>query len=242
MLALTVLHASYEFFSGVLTAGVFFLDWANMLRQWIIAVAIGLLIAGAEAQATFLRPLGLSPGQTSLPAGSAADDPSGGLTPDTTFEVKLLTPINSAKAKVGKKITAQMTQKVVSGDVTIVPLNSKLTGHVTEVQKRDNAHPEARLGMVFEQIQLKHGRTLAFVGVLHIVSGEYGEPLPACIWSHPDCHIPPPEERDWPDVEALHQDRYTIDTGRGITILSRKQNIELGYHVRLTLKVVPAQP
>ncbi len=153
-----------------------------------------------------------------------------------------MTPINSANAKVGKKLIAVMTQRVVSGQETIVPLNSKLFGHVTEVQKRDKAHPEARLGMVFDQIRLKHGKTLAFAGVLHIVSGEYGEPLPACIWSHPDCHIPPPGDKDWPDVEALRQDRYTIDTGRGIVIFSRKQNIELGYHVRLTLKVVPAQP
>jgi hypothetical protein len=163
-----------------------------MKRRWIIALATSLLVGGAEAQIA-----------------------SGGLTPGTVLEVRLLAPVNSERSQADKQVTAAVT-KVVSGDATLVPLDSKVLGRVTEVQKRDKAHPEARLRIVFDQIQVKQGETLAFVGVIEKVSAEYPGEFRCdrvfCGWG------------DWGGLnDILSQYRYTNNPGRGILILSQKR-------------------
>lgn len=150
-----------------------------MARVWIIAVTAGLLGLSAGGQGVSTARL---QNQTQSCEGEskpfreldyALDKLLGRGVAGPMFEVKLLTIIDSGKNKPGKKVTAVVTDGGASIENTIIPHNTKIIGHVAEVQKRDKTHSEARVRLIFDQIKLKHGKTLTFVGVIHELSAEH---------------------------------------------------------------------
>jgi hypothetical protein len=84
--------------------------------------------------------------------------------------VELSKALKARKLKVGDKVKAEVSQDVVSHGKVIIPVETKLVGHVTEVSPRDTAHPESRLGIVFDRILLKHFHDIDFQAVLQAVS------------------------------------------------------------------------
>jgi hypothetical protein len=83
--------------------------------------------------------------------------------------VELTKPLKAKKLKVGDKISAEVVQDVVAHGKVIIPVETKLIGHVTEVSLRDSGQPESRLGIVFERILLKH-HDISFEGVVQAVA------------------------------------------------------------------------
>ncbi len=84
--------------------------------------------------------------------------------------VELSKGLKAKKLKVGDKVKAEVSQDVVSHGKVIIPVETKLVGHVTEVSPRDSAHPESRLGIVFDRILLKHFHDIDFEAVVQAVS------------------------------------------------------------------------
>src|SRR6478735_2124580 len=84
--------------------------------------------------------------------------------------VELSKALKANKLKVGDKVKAEVSQDVVSRGKVIIPVETKLVGHVTEVSAKDSAHPESRLGIVFDRILLKHFRDIDFEAVVQAVS------------------------------------------------------------------------
>jgi biotin carboxyl carrier protein len=84
--------------------------------------------------------------------------------------VELSRTLKAKKLKVGDKVKAEVSQDVVSHGKVIIPVETKLVGHVTEVSARDSAHPESRLGIVFDRILLKHFQDIDFEAVVQAVS------------------------------------------------------------------------
>jgi hypothetical protein len=84
--------------------------------------------------------------------------------------VELSKTLKANKLKVGDKVKAEVAQDVVSHGKVIIPVETKLVGHVTEVSAKDTAHPESRLGIVFDRILLKHFRDIDFEAVVQSVS------------------------------------------------------------------------
>ena len=84
--------------------------------------------------------------------------------------VELSNTLKAKKLKVGDKVKAEVSQDVVSHGKVIIPVETKLVGHVTEVSARDSTHPESRLGIVFDRILLKHFRDIDFEAVVQAVS------------------------------------------------------------------------
>jgi hypothetical protein len=74
------------------------------------------------------------------------------------------------KLKPGDLVRAQVTQDVLSHGKIIIPVDSKLVGHVTEVKSHAPDDPESRLGIVFDRVLLKHRAEVDFRGVLHALS------------------------------------------------------------------------
>jgi hypothetical protein len=81
--------------------------------------------------------------------------------------------LNSRKLKVGDRVTAQVVQDLLLNGRIALPRNSKLVGHVAEVESHTKLHPESRLALVFDSGQAKAGSTLALHGVIVAV----GPPL-----------------------------------------------------------------
>ncbi|HEY4677365.1 MAG TPA: hypothetical protein VIJ01_09400 [Candidatus Angelobacter sp.] len=84
--------------------------------------------------------------------------------------VELSKGLKARKLKVGDKVKAEVSQDVVAHGKVIIPVETKLVGHVTEVNPRDSAHPESRLGIVFDRILLKHFRDIDFEAVVQAVA------------------------------------------------------------------------
>lgn len=84
--------------------------------------------------------------------------------------VELSKPLKAKNLKVGDKVKAEVSQDVLSHGKVIIPVETKLLGHVTEVSARDSTHPESRLGIVFDRILLKHFHDINFEAVVQAVS------------------------------------------------------------------------
>ena len=89
---------------------------------------------------------------------------------DSYVLVELSKNLKANKLKVGDKVKAEVSQDVVAHGKVIIPVETKLVGHVTEVSPRDSAHPESRLGIVFDRILLKHFHDIDFQAVVQAVS------------------------------------------------------------------------
>lgn len=108
-------------------------------------------------------------------AAGATVTPSGAKTetvrPKASYMlVELSNTLKAKKLKVGDKVKAEVSQDVVSHGKVIIPVETKLVGHVTEVSARDSTNPESRLGIVFDRILLKHFRDIDFEAVVQAVS------------------------------------------------------------------------
>lgn len=74
--------------------------------------------------------------------------------------------LNAKKLKPGDQVKAQVTQDVLWHGKIIIPVESRLIGHVSEVKVYRTDDPESRLGIVFDKVLLKHSREVDFQAVL----------------------------------------------------------------------------
>jgi hypothetical protein len=84
--------------------------------------------------------------------------------------VELTRGLTAKKLKPGDKVKAEVAQDVVSHGKVIIPVETELIGHVTEVCPHDSANQESRLGIVFDRIVLKHFRDINFQAVVQAVA------------------------------------------------------------------------
>lgn len=119
--------------------------------------------------------------------------------------VELSKPLNAKKLKVGDKVKAEVSQDVVSHNKVIIPVETKLVGHVTEVSARDSTHPESRLGIVFDRILLKHFRDIDFEAVVQAVS----QPVVR------KSRVDEPSQMLPPSMVGVSRDASAAPTGRG---------------------------
>src|SRR5215475_11728798 len=137
-----------------------------------------------------------SVGHSQQQNNSAVDQGSPVVSPAPASEVRtmffivaeLTDSINARKLKVGDKVKAEVTQDVVAKGKILIPVESRLIGHVTEAQARtDKDHP-SRLGIVFDKIVFKHHHELQFTGILRRLAA----PLPQrSRVDEPDQMMPP---------------------------------------------------
>lgn len=74
--------------------------------------------------------------------------------------------LNAKKLKPGDTVKAEVTQDVLAHGRIVIPAETKLMGHITEVSARDKTNSESRLGIVFDKILLKHSREIDFDGFI----------------------------------------------------------------------------
>ena len=84
--------------------------------------------------------------------------------------VELTKGLTAKKLKPGDKIKAEVAQDIVSHGKVIIPVETELIGHVTEVCRHDSANAESRLGIVFDKILLKHFHDINFQAVVQTVA------------------------------------------------------------------------
>ena len=84
--------------------------------------------------------------------------------------VELSRTLKAKKLKLGDKVKAEVAQDVISHGKIIIPMETELVGHVTEVSARDGKDSESRLGIVFDRILLKHYHDINIQAVVQAVA------------------------------------------------------------------------
>ena len=94
-----------------------------------------------------------SQGGNSTPAGAPKR-----IAPGNVIPVELTKTVDAKKAKTGDEVVAKVTQdmKTSTGEV-LVPKDTKVMGHVTEVQARNKEQKESQVGIVFDRAVMKNG-------------------------------------------------------------------------------------
>ena len=128
-----------------------------------------------QAQATTTPANAQSSVQTSMTAKSEVAPAAAPAAANTQSKgsyilVELTKGLTAKKLKPGDKVKAEVAQDVVSHGKVIIPVETELIGHVTEVCPHDSANPESRLGIVFDKILLKHFHDINFQAVIQTVA------------------------------------------------------------------------
>jgi hypothetical protein len=78
------------------------------------------------------------------------------IAPGSVIPVQLSKTVDAKKAKTGDEVVATVTQdmKTNSGDV-LVPKDTKVVGHITEVQARNKEQKQSELGIAFDHAVVK---------------------------------------------------------------------------------------
>ncbi|MCU1331358.1 MAG: hypothetical protein JWM08_350 [Candidatus Angelobacter sp.] len=122
---------------------------------------------GNSVHAATVKPPVPPAGATATPSDAARE----AVKPKSSYMlVELSKTLKARKLKVGDKINAEVVQDVVAHGKVIIPVETKLTGHVTEVSAKDSGHAESRLGIVFDKILLKHHHDIDFQAVVQAIA------------------------------------------------------------------------
>ena len=137
-------------------------------------VGLAALGIGQSAPATNLRSVAIAFQAASPQAPAQLENGS-------ILYAELTKTVDAKKAKVGDPVSAILVADVLAHGKIVVRHDSKLVGHVTEVQAHTKETPESRLGIVFDKVITKDGEVPFQSLLLAIRPGE-----------HPVVEIPTP--------------------------------------------------
>ena len=89
-------------------------------------------------------------------SGQASGAPR--IAPGSIIPVQLTKSIDAKKVKTGDEVEARVTQDLKAGNgELVVPKDTKVVGHVTEVQARSKEQKESQVGIAFDHAVMKNG-------------------------------------------------------------------------------------
>ncbi len=95
----------------------------------------------------------------------------GGAAKTTQFLIggTLTAALDAKKTKPGEEVVIKTIGDERLSDGTMIPRGTRVIGHVTEAKARAAGDPESSLGIAFDNVELKGGKTLAISGVIRAV-------------------------------------------------------------------------
>jgi hypothetical protein len=136
----------------------------SLIVVFVLVLLCGSLVALSPQRSSETAPPEPQSSSTGQPVAStpasAGTAPAGStVAPGSVLLVKLATSINAKKAKKGDEVVAKVTQDIRNATGTvIVPKDTKVVGHVTEVQVRSKDQKESELAIAFDRAVLKNGQ------------------------------------------------------------------------------------
>jgi hypothetical protein len=139
-----------------------------LITVFALALLYGSLIAQAPQPNGANTPQAQPSAQPTGPAASAPANPGAApantpprLAPGSVLPVQLTKGIDAKKAKTGDEVVAKVMQDLrTNAGVVIVPKDTKIIGHVTEVQARSKEQKESQLAIVFDHAVLTSGEAM----------------------------------------------------------------------------------
>jgi len=96
--------------------------------------------------------------QTNASANAGKDTAS--LADGTNMSAALKGSLDAKKSKVGDRVEAETTQDVKQDGKVVLRKGTRLVGHVTEVQAREKSQETSRVGVMFEEADMRDGRQI----------------------------------------------------------------------------------
>jgi hypothetical protein len=111
-----------------------------------------------------------APAQAEAPKTQISAAPANGLGPGTLLAVELSKPLDAKKSKANDRIEARTAADMLEHGRIVVPHNTKILGHVTEVKPRTKASPDSMVGITFDRVQLKDGSEVPLQVVVQAIA------------------------------------------------------------------------
>jgi len=86
------------------------------------------------------------------------------------LSAELTRGLDVRKAKPGDLVFAKSTQDLTVNDDVLIPKNTKLVGHIVEVQTRGRGAPESRLGIAFDKTIMRDGREVPLIATIQALT------------------------------------------------------------------------
>jgi hypothetical protein len=107
-----------------------------------------------------LAPFAMSYAQTTGPVSSSTNARAATALANQTMSVTLSKDVDTRHAKVGDAVKALIASNFTAADGTKIPPGSTLTGHIIETATLGHGSIESRLGILFDQAQLRGNLTV----------------------------------------------------------------------------------
>lgn len=91
----------------------------------------------------------------------------------TIISAELSRSVDAKKAKVGDRIEAKLPADVLLHGKVVIPRNTKMIGHITEVKAHSKESPDSMIGIAFDRVVMKDGRELT----IQVAVQAIGRPL-----------------------------------------------------------------
>jgi Bacterial conjugation TrbI-like protein len=129
----------------------------------------------SQAPAAAQQPSSAQPQPPAGAQNSAADQAGSAkrIAPGSIIPVELTKTVDAKKAKQGDEVVAKVPEdlKSNSGQV-VVPKDTRVIGHVTEVQARNKEQKESELGIVFNRAVMKDGTEMQMPMSIQAIIGQ----------------------------------------------------------------------
>jgi hypothetical protein len=172
--------------------------------------------------------------------------------PGTIIPAELAKAIDAKKVKAGDKIEAKIVVDLLSEGQVMVPKDSKILGHISDVKARSKDSKDSMIGIVFDSLSTKDGGELAIQSVIQAIgrpieqgsnySSMAGGPIGSSGASLPSGAAGPPTSsggRLNPTSQGVvgMKDLSLSASGQASVISSSKENVKLESGTQLILRI-----
>lgn len=125
------------------------------------ALTVVLLCAAAVPQAAVSENTASTSASRGAQAGGTASNPAHGssfrIAEGSLFHVVLTKNVDAKKNKTGDEVTTTTVEDLRSNGEVVIPKNSKVVGHVTQIQARSKEHSESEVAIAFDRLVINDG-------------------------------------------------------------------------------------
>ena len=138
-----------------------------LLTTFAAALLLGISTAQSvsQSQSTTMASTG-APEDAQITAGAANQIAAG-----TIIPAELAKALDAKKAKPNDEVAAKAAQDLLAHGQIVIPRGSKIIGHVTEAKARSKTEPQSTIGIVFDRLMLKDGRTMPLQVAVQAIRG-----------------------------------------------------------------------
>jgi hypothetical protein len=108
--------------------------------------------------------------QASATASHQAHDSSFRVAEGSVFHVVLAQNLDAKKNKTGDAVTTTIVEDLRSNGEVMIPKNSRVVGHITQIQSHSKEHPQSQIAITFDRLLIKDGDEISLSASIQAVA------------------------------------------------------------------------